>query len=522
MTQISDKHGRHSESGIALLIAILTLLLITAIGAGMIMLTNTETSTSANFRDEQTAFFSAKAGIEEVRDRLRPGASNSLSALLPGTLMSQSTDNCATPATCGVLYVTNPTGAEADTPWVTNGTAYPDDEVCSEAGNMGAAYACAGSPTVPLGNTWYATTTASASYAAAPVMAWKWTRINLKTNNTSSGTTSSSTVDGNATHQNYIVCWTGSTEIATPLAGSAAASCSAAGTGYLPVYVMTTLAVTPSGSRRMVQAEATANTLNLNLPGALTVDGPSLAASTLCGSGSTCNGSGAYITGNEPASCPSGGNVPAIAVGDATTQTNIATGIAANKSNIVGVGGSPSVGNASSALSNLNTVSEVEALVAQMTTLAGSNTCTSSCGSVNLGTAANPTITVVNNAGGSAFQLNSGTTGYGILIVTGTLDYVNVNSYQGIILMLGQAQFISSSSKDTTFTGALFMAQDRDLSTGALLPGPALGTGPVFNYHHGNASSADPSIQYNACVINQVESAAVSNYKVVAVREMMK
>jgi hypothetical protein len=127
----------------------------------------------------------------------------------------------------------------------------------------------------------------------------------------------------------------------------------------------------------------------------------------------------------------------------------------------------------------------------------------------------------VNNAGGSAFQLNSGTTGYGILVVTGTLDYVNVNSYQGVILMLGQAQFIESSSKDTTFTGALFMAQDRDASTGALLAGPGLGTGPVFNYHHGNASSTDPSIQYNACVVSQVEAAAVSNYKVVAVREMM-
>ena len=40
----------------------------------MIMLTNTETSTSANFRDEQTALFGAKAGMEEIRDRFRPGA----------------------------------------------------------------------------------------------------------------------------------------------------------------------------------------------------------------------------------------------------------------------------------------------------------------------------------------------------------------------------------------------------------------------------------------------------------------
>jgi len=505
MTRISSKTRRHSESGIALLVVLFTLLLITAIGAGMIMLTNTETLTSANFRDEQTALFAAKAGMEEIRDRLRPGATNSLNASLPAALLGQAN---------AVLYVLNPNGGETDTPWVTNGTAYPDDEICTEVTNIGSA--CAGSPPVPAGTPWYTTTTASTAYAANPVLTWKWTRITLKTNKTSSGTTSASTVDGVTTDNNERVCWTGSTEIATTQT-----TCALAGSGYQPVYVMTTLAVTPSGSRRMIQSEATANTLNLVLPGALTVDGPSLAAATICASGSTCNASGAYITGNSPASCASGGDVPAIATSDATSDSNITTGVTPNKANIVGTGGSPSVGNASSALSNLNTVAEVEALVSQMTSLAGSNTCTTSCGSLNLGTSASPTITVVNNAGGSAFQLNSGTTGYGILVVTGTLDYVNVNSYQGVILMLGQAQFIESSSKDTTFTGALFMAQDRDASTGALLAGPGLGTGPVFNYHHGNASSTDPSIQYNACVVSQVEAAAVSNYKVVAVREMM-
>jgi hypothetical protein len=127
----------------------------------------------------------------------------------------------------------------------------------------------------------------------------------------------------------------------------------------------------------------------------------------------------------------------------------------------------------------------------------------------------------VNNAGGSDFQLHNTGDGYGILVLTGGLQYTGVNSYQGVILMLGTAQFTETSSKDTTFTGALFMAQDRNPSTGALLAGPGLGTAPVFNYHHGNASATDPSIQYNACVINQVEAAAVSNYKVVAVREMM-
>src|ERR1700745_3883468 len=97
------RKNRNSEKGFALLIAIFTLLLLTAIGAGMVALTNTDTSISANFRDEQTAYFAAKAGIEEVRDRLRSGptAPNSLmgnaffsSSALPG-------------APGGVLYITN-------------------------------------------------------------------------------------------------------------------------------------------------------------------------------------------------------------------------------------------------------------------------------------------------------------------------------------------------------------------------------------------------------------------------------
>jgi hypothetical protein len=82
-------------------------------------------------------------------------------------------------------------------------------------------------------------------------MPWKWTRVNVKTNQTSSGTTSASTVDGNALDYTNIACWTGSSEITTPLAGTPLATCSALGSGYEPVYVLTALAVTPSGSRRM-------------------------------------------------------------------------------------------------------------------------------------------------------------------------------------------------------------------------------------------------------------------------------
>ena len=73
-----NRKSRSSERGVALIIALLTLLLISAILMGMIVASNSETNISANFRDEQTAFFAARAGIEEVRDRMRAGANPTL------------------------------------------------------------------------------------------------------------------------------------------------------------------------------------------------------------------------------------------------------------------------------------------------------------------------------------------------------------------------------------------------------------------------------------------------------------
>src|SRR5438270_6180128 len=187
MTTLNNNHSRRSESGFALFIAIFTLLLITAIAVGMLMLTNTDTSISANFRDEQTAFFASKAGLEEVRDRLRVGAPNSLNALLPGAATPSSAPPMFGSANAA-LYITNPLNGESDTPWVTNGSAYPDDEICIEASYLGTGNGCSGNPPRPRGTSgWYQTGTASASYALNPVQGWKWVRINVKTNLTSSG-----------------------------------------------------------------------------------------------------------------------------------------------------------------------------------------------------------------------------------------------------------------------------------------------------------------------------------------------
>src|SRR5207253_2165795 len=148
-----------------------TLLLITAIAASMLMLTNTDTNISTNFRDEQTAFFAAKAGLEEVRDRLRIGAANSLNASLPGAA-DPSTAPPIPGQSGGVLYVTNSLNGETVAPWnIQTATTYPDAEICVDMLTINYPGAgCSSGGTIrplPSSTVWYNTTTSSFTYASS-------------------------------------------------------------------------------------------------------------------------------------------------------------------------------------------------------------------------------------------------------------------------------------------------------------------------------------------------------------------
>src|SRR5215467_12885364 len=111
------------EKGIALLFAVLALLLLSAIAFSLVLMTNSETAVNSNYRRERLADFGAKAGYEEVRDRMMVSNPNSIAASLP-TLVP--------PANGSVLYVLNE-GNQPGTvqPW-TQGNAYMDDEICHD------------------------------------------------------------------------------------------------------------------------------------------------------------------------------------------------------------------------------------------------------------------------------------------------------------------------------------------------------------------------------------------------------
>jgi Tfp pilus assembly protein PilX len=479
MTALEKKKPSNSEQGFALIIALLTLLLISAALMGMFIMSNTETNVSANFRDEQTAFFASRAGVEEIRDRLRPTATNSLS-------LSATLGNALPGGVNGVLYVTNPAAGETVTPWLTTGTNYPDDEICKEV-------ACTSG--VPTG-TWYVPAqSASASYAAAPILPWKWVRVMAKANKSTTGITRVTSVDGNI--NNNRICWNGTNEISTSAANCAAASPN----NYQPVYELTALAVTTSGSRRMRQYEVTQNSLP-PIPGAIVFDGTNPDFSNNPHSNpSLVSGTDVAQGPNAGVGCGPGNNEPAVGAYDnGSVSTLTAPGYLNRPGNYPsGSTASPAVSNVNSQLGPFSTVDGLTKVVNTITAAAGANVFpnASSSAPTNMGTNAAPVINVVQG------PLSLGGSGAGILLVEGDLTLNGGFSYNGIILVIGTGTVTKNGGGGGTLNGSLLVANMYTDATHSTLiplgynnpPGP-----PLIGWNGGG----NATFQYDSCWISSV------------------
>jgi Tfp pilus assembly protein PilX len=503
-------HGppKSSERGIALIVALMLLLLISAALMGMIMMSNTETNVSANFRDEQTAFFASKAGIEEVRDRMRSNAPNSL---ITNTFFTPSpTPPPGTPLPLpgtanGVLYITNPAPGETVTPWLPLGTNYPDNEICQEV-------TCTSG--VPTGS-WYVTpaASASASYAASPILPWKWVRVMAKINkpSTSSKLRPVNGSSGSDTTAGYRVCWTGTNEIATAAASCPAASTST--TNYLPVYELTALAVTSSGSRRMTQYEVS-RTAFPPMPGAMIFDGPGPSYSPNPNSAVfAVNGTDAAQGPNAGTGCGPAANQPGLGGYNGAAATSLGTQVNRPASYT----GSPAgISNVGPQLGPLSTVDGLTNLVNSVTTAAGGNVYGASPlpnpSTLNLGTNGAPVINVVQG------PLSLGGSGAGILLVTGDLTLVGGFSYNGIILVIGTGTVTKNGGGGGTLNGSMFVANMYTDSTHSTLvalgannpPGP-----PSIGWNGGG----NATFQYDSCWISAVTQSFP--YRIVAQRELI-
>ena len=120
---------RNKESGMALLIALMALFLISAIGLGMMYMSTGETSINANYKDTQLAFFAMRGGLEEARDRLRSNSPSSIAPLLATMTLPGNSNS--------IVYITNSSGAGDTVDPRKYNNQYFDDELCHETVRRG-------------------------------------------------------------------------------------------------------------------------------------------------------------------------------------------------------------------------------------------------------------------------------------------------------------------------------------------------------------------------------------------------
>jgi hypothetical protein len=497
--------GSRRQRGAALLIAIFALLLVSVVAIALIVSSGTDSALASNYRTSASAYYASLAGIEEARGRLLGSSANPI-PIGPMTLTQ-------------VIYITNPLNGETVAPENTsNASTYPDTEYIKEYG-------------VDV-STRIVTKYASVSpVAGMPGPMFKWVRINavteqslgdgpIGTGNTGVDVNADGSVDGitplfydpanmNALHNAMAP---GLIETLAPPATA------------LQALEITAYAVLPNGSQKMLQSvvRPLVEFSNLNSQGFG-------AALTLAGSNVQYTGpntSSFVIQGNDQ--CGGTGIIlPAIGYtssgGGDSSRANILAGAipGANYQGAPLNPGPPPAPSASpqsitdvSATMNLNwmTPSGLDAVVQDITSGADaviSGPATPS--SFPSGMSAGHPMTIVVNGD---LDLNGWhNSGYGLLLVTGTLKYDPDASWQGVVLVIGQGSFVSTMGGNAGINGALFIAKTRDAS------GNLLGSLGASSFSQtGPGSNIGTGINYNSCLVRS--AVGPITYKVVSFREI--
>ena len=249
------------ERGVALLLTIFGLLLLTAITAAMLYSSNAETLVSVNYRDKQVASYAAISALQEARNRIHP---------VSGDLATSNFLPTKTPDTGGtgsyVLYILNPDTTSGETalsvaPW-NPASPYYDQELCQE-GMLGlargpAGVACAttalpansctdvtGGAAAVAGWCAYYDNSANATPWQLTGLNYKWVRISLKEDwNTpvyvpKAGVAAGQQVCWDGNYQNQIPA--GYTAACMPTSGNSVIGINlvTAGTGYITAPTIT-------------------------------------------------------------------------------------------------------------------------------------------------------------------------------------------------------------------------------------------------------------------------------------------
>jgi hypothetical protein len=486
------KNRQQAEQGVALVIAIFTLMLISVVATALILMAGTESAMKGNYKSAMHAFYDAKAGLEEGRGRLWTGNPSSIA-------------NCVFPIagqmmpTNRVCYIVNPSAGEVVNPLdLSAANPYADFEYQQEW-------------QIPVtGATVQPFITSTSPIASANIAGplYKWVRITPRTE--SSGNID---VDGKHTPNTLDnlnpLFFDGTQQLlsgGSPVAGAG------------QVLTITALAVTPYGSRRMVQYTVSSpmSSLALNFPAALVLTGGTPDANTYQAPSSNSF----WLNGNDRQGLDKGNcALPPQAV-KAIGLTGDPTPVIANIPNGRRdryVGGNPpdptpDVANIASALplseQSVNGLESVALTITNSATDIVPGPATGPATTLpNFGSMAGPVIEVVQ--GDLTINPAATTTGYGILLVTGKLSVGGSFGWRGIVLVIGEGNLNGNQSQSNEFDGAILVAKTRD--KGNLLS--SLGT-PSVDWSGGTGNG----MYYDSCWINN--AAAASSYQVLSFREI--
>jgi hypothetical protein len=504
MKILSGPHRRRSEAGVALLIAIFVLLLVSVTAIALILSSGAESALAGNYRSSAITYYAALAGLEEARGRLLPSNPDYLGPVL-ATL--------GTPLPLGkVLYIKNPLPGEVVNPTdLSNPATYPDTQYATEF---------AGTP--------YATPTQvqpvnSVSPAAGlPGPLYKWVRINAATEASLNVNVDNRPLPLDSTTPLFYdnAC------LDTP-GHPGPTLCVNHSANAVQALEITALASLPNGTQKLLQYIVAPASLYLNFGGPPSSN-PSIAtALTLVGNnvnftGPTLPGalSSFNINGNDQfnvgACTPGPTAASAIGYSNASDSSleNILNGIAPGSANhYFGAGASPNVVNVTGLPQNLQTPSGLDALVQNISQNADA-VIPGPADQSDLPhgmSASNPMTVVVN--GDFRFNGNNGG-GYGLLLVTGTFTYdpnEYTASWRGLVLVIGQGKFVSTTPGNGEIDGAVLVANTRD-AAGNLLPalGPASFT----------QTGGGLGIYYSSCWLNAAGLQRPATYKVLSYRQL--
>lgn len=503
------KTGKKNERGVALLISIFVLMLISVVAVALIVTAGSETSLASNYRGSTSAYYAGLAGLEEVRGRLVPRNPNyfdiTAANFVPVPQTAMAVDQ--------VRYVLNPAPGEVVAPTnLGSATTYPDNQYFAEFGVP-----------VTARNVLTVNSATPTNGGATPGPKFKWVRL-------SAATESSLGIDVNndGALNNTLPLFYDSAALPRPslvLPNAGSPTTAPTSTAY-PVYEITALAVISDGSEKLVQSVVTAVSYGLNFPAALT-----LAGSQVNFGGANSNQyymdgqDGSGNPGNVAGCAPNPNNwLTSIGVTGPNNVNNVLpnsnpvpyTGIPVNRlDHYPGgplVNGSPTVTSVASVTlpSTLQTPTSLNNVVQLITANADvviSGNATQADMPAGM-SATNPMTVVVDGN----LALTNNFTGYGLLVVTGNFAYSGTTGWKGIVLVIGDGTttFLGNGGGNNEFDGAIYVATIKD-AAGNLLP--ALGT---VNYDI--SGGGGNGIYYNSCWVQSAQRPP--SYKVLSFKEI--